>query len=194
MARSNAVPFELSDYVLRNYFTQTGERQGWLSESRIIAAVSGGGDSSALLWLCAKFFSGRITALHINHGIRGSEADGDEAFTAKFAESLGLEFVSVRVSVPDERLKGESLESAARRLRQKSIIEAAKKLGVRTILLGHNMDDLAETVLFNLLRGTGIRGSVGMTECSELDGVEEMYYNSRKLCRRLYYGRVCLCY
>ena len=172
MPKNNGIPFEFSDYVLRKSFTDAGKRQGWIDSAHIIAAVSGGGDSIALLWLCRKFFAGKITALHINHGIRGQESDGDEDFTAKFAETLGCEFVSVNVSVPASRQKGESLESAARRLRHEGICSSAKRLGVGTVLLGHNRDDLAETVLFNILRGTGIRGAVGITESSELDGVK----------------------
>ena len=172
MPKTNEIPFELSDYVLRKSFTETATRQSWIDSTHIIAAVSGGGDSIALLWLCSQFFHGKITALHINHGIRGQESDGDEKFTADFAQSLGCEFLSVRVSVPDERMKGESIESAARRLRHECICSSAKRLGVSTVLLGHNRDDLAETVLFNILRGTGIRGAVGITESSELDGVK----------------------
>ena len=166
------IPYELSDYVLGQYFRETGERQGWLKSPGIIASVSGGGDSIALLWLCSKFYGGRLAAVHINHGIRGEESDGDEDFTASFAERLGIISMTVRISVPDERMKGESIESAARRLRHYHICRCAETLGIKTVLLGHNRDDLAETVLFNILRGTGIRGSVGMTECSELEGVK----------------------
>ena len=172
MPKSSGIPFEFSDYVLRKIFTEAGTRQGWIDSAHIIAAVSGGGDSVALLWMCRNFFSGKITALHINHGIRGQESDGDEDFTDKVARSLACEFVSVNVSVPSSRQKGESLESAARRLRHECICSSAKRLGVSTVLLGHNRDDLAETVLFNVLRGTGIRGAVGITESSELDGVK----------------------
>ena len=172
MMENKNIPYELSDYVLGKYFRETGERQGWLNSPGIIASVSGGGDSIALLWLCRKFYGGRLAAVHINHGIRGGESDGDEAFTASFAESLGIDIMTVRISVPEERMKGESLESAARRLRQYHVCRCAEVLGSKTVLLGHNRDDLAETVLFNILRGTGIRGSVGMTECSEIDGVK----------------------
>ena len=166
------IPFELSDYVLKNYFLDKAENQNWIDNEKISVAVSGGGDSIALLFLCHKFFRGRITAIHINHGIRGQESNNDEKFTRDFANNIGVDFVSVNVSVPDERLKGESIESAARRLRHEKLCVTAKNLGINTILLGHNRDDLAETVLFNLLRGTGIRGSVGMTEITELNGIK----------------------
>lgn len=169
---SRDIPFELSDYVLGRKFRESAETQGWLNESHVAVAFSGGGDSVALLWLCAKFFDGRVTALHVNHGIRGQESDDDEDFSRQFALSLGTEFVSIRVSVPDEQQTGESLETAARRLRLHALSEAALSLGISTVLLAHNTDDLAETVLFNILRGTGIRGAVGITESSDYCGVK----------------------
>ena len=169
---ANKIPFELSDYVLKKYFLETGKRQGWLDLNKISLAVSGGGDSIAMLWLFRNFFDGEITAIHVNHGIRGSESDDDERFTAEFAENLGVKFRAVRVSVPEARAKGESLETSARRLRLSSLIKTSKELAVNSIMLGHNRDDLAETVLFNILRGTGIRGSVGMTESTESEGVK----------------------
>ena len=177
MPRNNAIPYELSDYVLRKKFTDAATRQGWLNDERIIAAVSGGGDSLSLLWMAAKFFAGKITVLHIHHGMRGAIADEDEEYVKNFAEGLGCDFVSERVRVYTSRLKGESVESTGRRLRHECIIKTAHALNVHTVLLGHNRDDLAETVLFNLLRGTGIRGAVGITETTEFDGV--------KLCRPL---------
>ena len=168
------IPYEFSDYVLEKYFHETGTAQGWLPENNraVGVAVSGGGDSIALLWLCKRFYSGRVFALHVNHGIRGSESDSDMDFTRDFANSLHVPFVAKSSSVPEQRLKGESLESAARRVRLRDICEMAHGLKLAFIFLGHNRDDLAETVLFNILRGTGIRGSVGITESSELDGVK----------------------
>ena len=171
MSRSRSIPFELSDYVLGRKFRESAETQGWLNDSHVAVALSGGGDSVALLWLCANFFAGKVTALHVNHGIRGQESDDDEEFSRQLSLSLGAEFLSLRVSVPDEQLKGESLETAARRLRLCALSESAHSLGISTVLLAHNRDDLAETVLFNILRGTGIRGAVGITETSEYCGV-----------------------
>ena len=168
------IPYEYSDYVLEKYFHETGTSQGWLPENNksVGVAVSGGGDSIALLWLCSKFYHGRIVALHVNHGIRGQESDSDMNFTKNFAESLHIPFIAKSSSVPCERVKGESLESAARRVRHRDICEMSRELKLDFIFLGHNRDDLAETVLFNILRGTGIRGSVGIAESSELDGVK----------------------
>ena len=169
---ASSIPYELSDHAVGKYFRETGTRQGWLpSESPVILAVSGGGDSLAMLWMFRAFYAGEITAVHVNHSIRGSESDGDEHFTAMFAERLGVRFLAVRVDVPSAKMKGESLESSARRLRLQALTSAAKELGITRIMLGHNRDDLAETVLFNILRGTGIRGGVGMTESSMREGV-----------------------
>lgn len=169
-----SVPFELSDYVLRKYFTDTGHRQGWLPENdrTIIAAVSGGGDSISLLWMCKKFYHGHVIAVHVNHGIRGSESDEDEEYVRRFTARINAEFHSRRIDVPNERMKGESIESSARRLRLRELCMISKELEADCIFTGHNRDDLAETVLFNILRGTGIRGSVGMNESSEIDGVK----------------------
>lgn len=168
----NKIPFELSDYALKKYFRNICQLQNWILVDNVSLAVSGGGDSIALLWMFKNFFDGDITALHVNHGIRGTESDEDEKFTANFARDLGVKFQALRVNVPSSRIKGESLETSARRLRLQALIDASKSLGINTIMLGHNRDDLAETVLFNLLRGTGIRGSVGITQSTETQGVK----------------------
>ncbi len=169
-----SVPFELSDYVLGKYFHEIGIKQGWLPENdrTIIAAVSGGGDSIALLWMCSKFYHGHVIAVHVNHGIRGTESDEDEEYVRMFSEGLNVEFHARHIDVPNDRMKGESIESSARRLRLRELCIMAKELKADSIFTGHNRDDLAETVLFNILRGTGIRGSVGMNESSEIDGVK----------------------
>ncbi|MBQ9419522.1 MAG: tRNA lysidine(34) synthetase TilS, partial [Synergistaceae bacterium] len=168
------IPFELSDYALRKYFRETGERQGWLpeKEAAVLLSVSGGGDSVALLWLFRKFYAGKIIVAHVNHGIRGNESDLDEEFSAKISASLDVPFAAEKINVPSMMQRGESLESAARRLRREALAEIAEKFGVDCVFLGHNRDDLAETVLFNILRGTGIRGAVGMTEWTDYSGVK----------------------
>ena len=174
------IKFEFSDYVLKKFFEETGKRQGWLPANNRVAvvSVSGGGDSVALLWLFHKFYDGKIFVVHINHGIRGLEADEDEKFVMNLASELKIEGVAKKINVPEQKLKGESIEAAARRLRREAICEIInQKFSTSYFLtpacfLGHNRDDLAETVLFNILRGSGIRGAVGMTECTEYNGIK----------------------
>lgn len=166
------IPFELSDYVLRKYFLETGKRQGWLANNNenSFLAVSGGGDSIALLWLFHKFYKNKFSVIHVNHGIRNDEADLDEKFVKDFAKSLNVEILIKKISVPDQKLKGESIEAAARRLRLETIFQSVPANS--KIFLGHNRDDLAETVLFNILRGSGVRGAVGITEFTEYKGLK----------------------
>ena len=163
------IPFELSDYVLEKYFNETGARQGWGKINAAVLAVSGGGDSVALLWMFSKFFKGKIFVVHVNHGIRDKEADEDENFAAEISHKFGAEFFSEKINVNTQKLKGESIEAAARRLRREIICKTVqtKIKNSDSIFLGHNRDDLAETVLFNILRGSGLRGSVGMTESTK---------------------------
>ena len=179
MENKKEIPFEFSDYVLEKYFNETGTRQGWLPENNkaAVLAVSGGGDSVALLWLFKRFYKGKIFIVHVNHGIRGKEADDDENFVLNLAAYLQVMTYSKKINVPSQKLKGESIEAAARRLRREVICNfinnyLKKIFDVNAVFLGHNRDDLAETVLFNILRGTGIRGSVGMTESTEYDGIK----------------------
>ena len=154
-----AIPYDLSLRALAGPFLEAGMRQGWLPcRGRVLAAVSGGGDSMALLWLFKTFYDGPLTVAHVNHGIRGGEADVDAAFVRDAAEGWGVPFLERALDVPGERARGESLEAAARRLRYQALREMAEVCGAVGVALGHNRDDLAETVLFNLLRGAGGRG------------------------------------
>ncbi|MBR1486054.1 MAG: tRNA lysidine(34) synthetase TilS, partial [Synergistaceae bacterium] len=120
------IKFELSDYVLEKYFLETGARQGWNNKNVVVLAVSGGGDSVALLWLFYKFFKGKIFVVHVNHGIREKESDEDENFVAKISKEFGAEFFSEKINVNAQKLKGESIETAARRLRREIICEIVK--------------------------------------------------------------------
>ena len=159
--------YKYSLYALAEYFFKLADSWPKAQDNKInkiIIAVSGGGDSVALLWLMRAFYPGEVIAAHVNHCIRGLEADQDERFVKDFAAELNLKFISVKINVPELKLKAESLEEAARRLRYEWLIENANKFDACGIALGHNRDDLAETVLFNILRGTGIRGSVGIPE------------------------------
>ena len=130
----------------------------------ILVAYSGGADSTFLLHLLLtlkKKYGFPLAALHVEHGIRGEESKSDAAFCRRTAEELGVPIEVVSVDVPAVcRATGESVETAARRLRYAALRERLASLpGFRYIATAHNRDDAAETLLFRLLRGCGTDGA-----------------------------------
>lgn len=132
--------------------------------SRVTVGFSGGPDSVCLLSVLQKLktlLACEITAVHVNHGLRGEEADRDEAFCRSFCEERGIPFRAVRVDVNGlVREKGLSVEEAARNLRYAALRKEAGEDGI--IAVAHHAGDQAETILLNLLRGTGLKGMAGM--------------------------------
>ncbi len=127
-----------------------------------LLALSGGADSVALLRLA--YAQGIcVTALHCNFHLRGEESMRDEAFVRQLCKSLG---VPLRVKDFDTRdyaeRHGVSLEMAARTLRYEWFEEERRRLGAQWIAVAHHRDDQAETILLNLVRGTGPLGLQGM--------------------------------
>ena len=132
----------------------------------VLAAVSGGRDSMCLLHLLADWGRAHrveVVAAHFNHQLRGATADRDEAFVKEICERWGIPCICGRgdTRACAER-EGFSLEEAARVLRYQFLEETRKKHGCGAILTAHHADDSAETVLLNLLRGTGIQGLTGI--------------------------------
>ncbi len=167
--------YKFSGHALKKYLIKTGKAQGWLNDDankKLLVAVSGGGDSVALLWLFKNFYDGEVLAVHINHKLRGQNSDDDAKFVRELAEKWDVKFFERVVNVQAEKFNGESIETAARRLRYNELINIAKSENVYGVLLGHNQDDLAETVLFNLVRGAGVRGGVGIPETNIISGVK----------------------
>jgi tRNA(Ile)-lysidine synthase len=125
---------------------------------RVAVAVSGGPDSVCLLHVLldlAPSSSVSLSVAHLNHQLRGAESDEDEKFVARLAERLGLPYHCTRVNVAEGH---DNLEQAGRRARRTFFTS----LGADRIALGHTRDDQAETVLFRLLRGSGLRGLAGI--------------------------------
>ncbi len=141
-----------------------------LENRRVLAAVSGGADSVALLrLLCLARDEGFLTlrAAHYEHGIRGEDSLADMRFVQELCEKLGVELVTGRGSVPEEAARaGEGLESCARRLRHTFLEEARKEQGCELIALAHHRRDRAETVLMHILRGSGLSGAAAMPRLS----------------------------
>ena len=131
-----------------------------------LVAVSGGGDSMALLRalhaLRPPAARGRLIAAHVNHRLRGAAADADEAWLAEQTARLGIELLVARRGATRLRVRRQGLEAAARDFRYQQLARLAAEAGARYVVLGHTRDDQIETILFRLLRGTGLRGLTGM--------------------------------
>ena len=132
-----------------------------------LVALSGGADSVALL-LLLKEHGFNVHAAHCNFRLRGAESDGDEAFCVELCQGLGVELHRVHF---DTRTYAElhkvSIEMAARELRYGWFAQLCKDLGAAGVCVAHHRDDSVETVLLNLVRGTGLRGLTGIKPRSE---------------------------
>ncbi len=149
------------------------------AEGGYVVALSGGADSRLLLELTVRAVLSRggevaacVRAAHLNHGIRGEEADRDEAFCRAECERLGVPLTVERVDIPAlARRDGQSEETAARAARYDFLVRVMKEAGFPALLTAHNADDQLETVLFHLLRGSGTRGMIGIPASRPLGDV-----------------------
>ena len=129
---------------------------------RLILGLSGGRDSVCLFHVLrrlGKEMGFSFSAVHVNHGIRGEEARRDEEHADAICKEYGIPLRIVRASVPEFAAeKGLSLEEAGRLLRRRVFEEECALRGAQKIALAHHKNDVAETVLFNIARGSGIGG------------------------------------
>lgn len=134
--------------------------------SGIVAGVSGGADSMALIHMLkniAKDKKINLYATHINHLLRGEEADRDEEFVRKFCKDNGIELFVLRADVKEAAKKKKlGLEECGRAVRYEFFNNCALKTGAEKIALAHTMSDSAETMIFNLIRGAGLKGLCGI--------------------------------
>jgi tRNA(Ile)-lysidine synthase len=134
----------------------------FLPGETVLVAVSGGPDSVAMLHALLsrrEEFGITIHVAHLNHGIRGEAADMDEEFVRALAQDWNLPATVERIDVPALRRKLRmSEEEAARQARYEFLYRTASKIGASKIAVGHTADDRAESVLMNVIRGTGIEG------------------------------------
>lgn len=142
----------------------------------VLAGVSGGADSVCLLRVLCDLrarmgFS--LSAVHVEHGIRGEESLSDAAFVRELCQTLEVPLLSFSVDAPGRAgERHQSLEEAARDLRYECFYEACRQLGANRLAVAHHGDDCAETLLFHLSRGTGIRGLCGIVPVRKLEQVE----------------------
>lgn len=131
----------------------------------VLVGLSGGADSVALLYVLLAIreeLALNIVALHIHHGIR-KEAQEDVIFCQKLCKKLGVEFYCEYADVPKlSREQGISMEEGGRRARYHLFEEYRQRLGLQSIAVAHHQNDQAETMLFQMFRGSGLRGLAGM--------------------------------
>ena len=133
---------------------------------KLLLALSGGRDSVYALIFLKKFqakLNIELAALHVNHLLRGEESDEDEKFCKTLCEKEGIEYYSVKVDVKKFAAENKfSIEEAARELRYKNLDEYLQFSKSDKIVTAHIQEDNTETVLFNMLRGTGLKGLAGI--------------------------------
>ncbi len=147
---------------LHERIRQAERRYGLLAGARrVLVGVSGGQDSIALLHSLVVMdeVEAEIAAIHVHHGMRGEQADADEAAVRALCEDLGVEYFVARRNVLQESAdSGLNLELAGRRARYEEYERIAREHHFDRIATGHTGSDRAETLLLNLLRGAGLRG------------------------------------
>ncbi len=152
--------------MLRKVLETIKENNMIKAGDKVVCALSGGADSLALLYALYEIkdeLSFSLYAAHLNHSVRGADADYDNLYVKEVCESLGVEFFEKKVNVPYlSKMRGESEEKCGRDERYAFFDEVCEKLGGGLIATGHHMNDNAETVLFNLFRGSGMRGLRGI--------------------------------
>jgi tRNA(Ile)-lysidine synthase len=157
----------VSDYIAGNNLIQEGDR--------IAVGVSGGPDSVCLLHILNRLYGDKggknvgLFAVHVNHCIRGKEADLDEEFVKSLCRDMGIVCKSFRIDVKSKaREEGLTEEEAGRLARHRAFVEACREFGCNKIAVAHNMNDNAETFLHNLFRGSGLRGLSGIASLRSL--------------------------
>ena len=150
-------------FMKKNHMTDRGDS--------VLAAVSGGADSVCLLLLLHEMAAElgiKVFAFHMNHGIRGAEADRDEQFVMELCERLNIPLTVAHEKVEEYAAeRGLSGEEAGRILRYHHLGETAEKYQCAKIAVAHHEDDDAETVLLNLFRGSGLAGLSGIRPVRE---------------------------
>ncbi len=150
---------QVKNNILEHNLLETG--------NKIIVGVSGGADSVCLLKVFLELeneFDLKLFVVHVNHGLRGHEADYDQSHVIELCKNWGIPIKVCFVDIKALSKKlGISEEEAGREARYKIFEKALKNTGSDYIAVAHNRDDQAETVMLNILRGAGLDGLCGMS-------------------------------
>lgn len=130
--------------------------------SSVVVGVSGGADSTALLRVLLTL-GYRCIAVHCNFHLRNSESDRDQQFVEDLCKNLGVELITCSYDTSlYSKQNGISIEMAARELRYSDFERIMQERGASAICIAHHRDDSVETLMLNLIRGTGLRGLTGI--------------------------------
>ena len=148
--------------------------ESWSASSGFLLAVSGGMDSMCMADLFLSEFGPKAFAIaHCNFHLRGEESDGDETLVRNWADSNGVRFHRTDFDTEGHAAgNAVSIEMAARDLRYGWFAKLCGEFGYRAVVVAHNANDNAETLVLNLLRGTGLKGLHGMAEISPLTSLQ----------------------
>lgn len=145
---------KISEFISSNRLLEDG--------AHVIVGLSGGADSTALLLVLLRL-GYKCTAVHCNFHLRGAESDRDQQFVTDLCDKLGVQLtVCSYDTLSYAQQKGISIEMAARDLRYADFDRILNETGASAICIAHHRDDSVETVLLNLIRGTGIKGLTGI--------------------------------
>lgn len=146
------------------------EQCGVQATDLLIVAVSGGPDSLSLLHALHRLSGDggpRLHCAHLDHGLRGEASRADAAFVADQCRELGVPLTSESADVEEVRVQRRlSVEAAAREVRYEFLAGVVRTRGAMAVALGHTADDQAETILMNIVRGSGLFGLQGMQRSS----------------------------
>lgn len=153
--------------MFENFKNHIDKNLSFLKEVKLLIAISGGMDSVVLTHLCSRL-NLNVTLAHCNFKLRGEESNADEKFVRQFAKTLKTEiFVQHFDTKSYAQVQKISIQMAARELRYQWFNDLAQQLGAKFILTAHHADDNLETILINLIRGTGLDGLIGIPQINE---------------------------
>ena len=165
---------------------------------KVIVGVSGGPDSTALLHVLCRLRNNlglQLYVAHVDHQLRKS-AGRDALFVAKLCQHFQIPCTIKRIKIKTSPAKS-SVEEVAREKRLEFLLELAKQKKAKTIVLGHTQDDLAETVLMRILRGTGLLGLQGILPVKQMQNINLVrpfiHFSKKEICAYLKQKKIKFC-
>ena len=173
----NKYKMDIVDSIRKNVEENFLKNKTIKKDDVVIVALSGGMDSMCLLNVLVSLshiYEFYVCCLHVNHGIRGDEADRDLNFVVKYANDINVKIKTVNVNAVNySKENNKTVEEAARILRYEALtwyrdelLNSSKVKKNIYVAVAHHKNDQAETILFNMIRGTGIKGLIGIKKIS----------------------------